>query len=78
MDIKSQLMLRVEGVAVVDVNLRHPGRDGHILRDKYEIVVSVPSLGKFALTDDCNIEVKGRGAWRKVSATELLAILAPR
>jgi hypothetical protein len=86
MEIKSEIMLRVNGAAVSEVSLRHPCIDGHIHPDKYEVEIIDPALGRFALTDECVIEVRKKEngcairprTWNKVSLTELTALLSPR
>ncbi len=79
MEIKSQLMLRVNGINIAEIKLRHPAVDGHIQPDRYEVEITDPILGKFALTDECLIEIKEKSnTWRVVNVVGLISILTLR
>jgi hypothetical protein len=81
MEIRSEIMLRVNGSVVSEVALRHPAIDGHIYSDKYEVEIIDPVLGRFALTDEFVIEVKDMKSvktWRAVPLSELITLLSPR
>jgi hypothetical protein len=81
MEIKSEILLRVNGMTISEAALRHPAQDGHIYPDKYEIEIADPIIGKFALTDDCKIEIKVKERakiWHTISLDKLILILSPK
>jgi hypothetical protein len=81
METKSELLLRVNGISITDVNLRHPAVDGYIQTNRYEVVITDPVIGDFALTQECFIEVREartRKHWKEITLAELISILAPR
>jgi hypothetical protein len=79
MEIKSNILLRVNGTVISEVALRHPCIDGHIHVDKHEVEIVDPLFGRFALTDEFVIEVKGHSrSWSKVSLSKLITLLSPR
>jgi hypothetical protein len=71
----ASLQVRVNGVPASKLTLRRQMCSGYP-DGPWEVVVTDPVLGSFAISDDFNIEVKQRGQpWRKILVAELLTIL---
>jgi hypothetical protein len=68
------LKVRVNGIPVDRINIRRQIRGGYPDGPK-EIVITDPTLGKFAIDDSFNIEFKEGKRWRKTFVSELLTML---
>jgi hypothetical protein len=69
------VLLQVNGIQVDSVSMR-PSSDRS---GKTEVVIKDPTIGEFAITDECVVSVRplAGGEWRDVPVEELLSILRP-
>lgn len=71
----ANLQIRVNGILITKLTLRREMKSGYP-DGPYQVVITDPVLGPFAINDTFEIELKeGRGKWRKVFANELLTTL---
>ncbi len=71
----SHLQIRVNGLVIQKMTLRRQMRSGYP-DGPWEIVVTDPVIGQFAIDDSFEIELKQcRQPWRKVFTAEVLTTL---
>jgi hypothetical protein len=71
----SNLQIRVNGIKIEKLKLRRQMRSGYP-DGPWEVVVTDPVLGEFAIDDTFEIELKQcRQPWRKIFSAELLTTL---
>lgn len=71
----TNLQVRVNGISIEKLTLRRQMREGYP-DGPWEVVVTDPVLGQFAVDDSFEIELKMiKKPWRKIFAAELLTTL---